>query len=50
MKSNVRTAIIVVVGVVALVVAGWIVALALFKAGESSDSPRTVPATTTAQG
>ena len=35
--------ILVVIGAVALIVAGWVVALVLFKAGETSDPPRTFP-------
>jgi hypothetical protein len=49
-KSSVRTVTFVAVGIVALTVAGWIVALVLFKAGETSNPPRTLPATVTAQG
>ncbi|MDX6437649.1 MAG: hypothetical protein QOF45_232 [Gaiellaceae bacterium] len=49
MKNSVRTVTFVVVGVVLLTVAGWIVALVLFKAGETSNPPRTIPVTT-AQG
>ena len=49
-RGNVRTVILVVIGAVALIVAGWVVALVLFKAGETSDPPRTFPTSTTAQG
>jgi hypothetical protein len=48
-RKSVRTVTVVVIGVVLLTVAGWIVALVLFKAGESSSPPRTFPVTT-AQG
>jgi hypothetical protein len=41
---------LVVIGIVVLTVAGWIVAFVLFKAGETSSPPRTIPVTTTAQG
>ena len=41
MKGNVRTVILVVIGAVALIVAGWVVTLVLFKSGETADPPRT---------
>jgi hypothetical protein len=41
---------LVVIGAVVLIVAVWIVTLVLFKAGETSNPPRTIPVTTTAQG
>ena len=46
MKRDARTVTLVVTGAVALIVAGWIVTLVLFKAGETSNPPRTFPATT----
>ena len=46
MKRDVRTVILVVIGAVALIVAGWVVTLVLFKAGERLDPPRTLTATT----
>jgi hypothetical protein len=49
-KPSVRTVTLVVIGIVVLTVAGWIVALVLFRAGETSKPPRTIQATTTAQG
>jgi hypothetical protein len=35
---------------VVLIIVGWVIALVLFKAGETVDPPRTLTATTTAQG
>jgi hypothetical protein len=49
-KRNVRTVTLVVIGIVVLTVAGWVVALVLFKAGESSNPPRTISVATTAKG
>ena len=52
-KGNTRiviVAVIAVIAVIALIVAGWIAAVVLFKAGEGSAPPRTLPATTSAQG
>ena len=46
MKRDVRTAILIVTGAVALIVAGWIVTLVLFKAGETTNPPRRLPVTT----
>ena len=46
MKRDVRTVILVVIGAVALIVAGWIVTLVLFKAGGTTNPPRTLPVTT----
>jgi hypothetical protein len=45
-KRDVRTVILVLIGAVALIVAGWIVTLVLFKAGERTNPPRPVPVTT----
>ncbi len=45
-KRDVRTVILIVTGAVALIVAGWIVTLVLFKAGERTDPPRRIPVTT----
>lgn len=50
MKRDVRTVTLIVMGAVALIVAGWIVTLVLFKGGEKSDPPRTLSVTTTVQG
>jgi hypothetical protein len=50
MKGNARTVTLVVSVVIALIVAGWIVTLVLFKSGETTNPPRTFPVTTTAQG
>jgi hypothetical protein len=36
--------------VVVLIVVGWVVALVLFKAGETVNPPRPLTATTTGQG
>lgn len=49
-KGNVRTVTLVVIGVVALIVAGWAVTLVLFKAGETTHPPRTLTVTTTEKG
>ena len=49
-KGNVRTVTLVVIGAVALIVAGWTVTLVLFKSGETTNPPRTFPVTTTGQG
>jgi hypothetical protein len=49
-KANVRTVTLVVIGAVALIVAGWAVTLVLFKAGETTNPPRTLTATTTEKG
>ena len=49
-RGNVRTVTLVVIGAVALIIAGWTVTLVLFKAGETTNPPRTFPVTTTAQG
>jgi hypothetical protein len=49
-KGNLRTVILVVIGAVALIVAGWVVTLVLFKSGEKVNPPRTFPVTTTVQG
>ena len=35
---------------VVLIVVGWVIALVLFKAGETVDPPRTLTATTIEQG
>ena len=50
LKGNVRTVTLVVIGAVALIVAGWTVTLVLFKSGETTNPPRTFPVTTTGQG
>ena len=49
-KGNTRIVIVAVIAVIALIVAGWIAAVVLFKAGEGSAPPRTLPPTTSAQG
>jgi hypothetical protein len=49
-KASVRAATLVVIGILVLVVAASVVALVLFKAGETSSPPRTIPVTTTTQG
>ena len=49
-KGNVRTVTLVVLGAVALIVAGWTVTLVLFKSGETTNPPRTLTATTTEKG
>lgn len=48
--SRGRTVTLVVVGITVLTVVGWIVALALFKAGDNVTPPRTFPPPTTTQG
>ena len=53
LKGNVRSVtlvLIVVVALVALMVAGWIVTLVLFKSGETTNPPRTLTVTTIGQG
>jgi len=50
LKGNVRGVTLVVIVVIALMVAGWIVTLVLFKSGETTNPPRTFPVTTTGQG
>jgi len=49
-KGNVRTVTLVVIGAVALIIAGWTVTLVLFKAGETTNPPRTLTVTTTEKG
>ena len=48
--TRVRAVTLAVIGGVVLIVVGWVVALALFKAGETVDPPRTLTVATTAQG
>ena len=50
LKGNVRSVTLVVIGAVALIVAGWTVTLVLFKSGETTNPPRTFPVTSTGQG
>jgi hypothetical protein len=50
LKGNVRSVTLVLVVVVALMVAGWIVTLVLFKSGETTNPPRTLTVTTIGQG
>jgi hypothetical protein len=49
-KDNVRRVTLVVIMVIALIAAGWIVTLVLFKSGGTTNPPRTFPVTTTTQG
>ena len=50
LKGNIRSVTLVVIVVIALMVAGWIVTLVLFKSGETTNPPRTLTVTTTEKG